>query len=382
MSKQQAAALPEGSWWPLPAQRELLRAVLLDREDDASAALHRWRQLVDLDDIDVGSFGLLPLLARRLKDLEAHTLESHTLESDTRESDTSDSARIAGVYRQVWARNQLHLKAAEQAVAALAERGVPAMLLKGVPLALSVYSDVGARVMADVDVLIPPDHRLDAIEALLSLGWTHTNPLPVSPMFRAAVFDVPGGSSVDLQWRLLQQPDLAWYDVECRDRAEPLTVRGVTAVRQSTPDLLFHVLVHGAKANPVPPLRWVADAAAIISGGLSADEWTVFTNVVERTGLILPVRQCLHYLVDLVDAPVPARVLETLDSQRPTMLRRTEHRLAALPVPIRHRTHAITSYVGEARRLGSRPSPLGFVRFAKTATDSTSVRQLMGRVRG
>lgn len=359
--------LPEGGWWPRPEQRELLRAVLLDRED-ASAALGRWRGLVDLDDIDVGSFGILPLLARRLSDLA---------------SDHADDARIRGVHRQVWARNQLHLKAAEHAVEALGERGIPAMVLKGVPLAVSVYDDVSARLMADVDVLVPAADRLETVEALTSLGWTHTNPLPASPMFRAAVFDVPGGSSVDLQWRLLQQPDLAWYDDECRSRAQPLTVRGTTTMRQSTPDLLFHVLVHGAKANPVPPLRWVTDAMAVISEGLSADEWDVLIDVAERTGLILPVRECLHYLVALADAPVPPRVLVALDRQQPSMLRRAEHRLAALPVPVRHRTHAVTSYFGDSRRLGTRPSPWGFVAFAKAATGSTSIRQLIGRaVRG
>ncbi len=358
--------LPEGSWWPRPAQRELLRAVLLDR-DDASDALDRWRRLVDLDDIDVGSYGLLPLLARRLSHLG---------------SDHADDARIAGVGRQVWARNQLHLKAAELAIGALADQGVAAMLLKGVPLAVSVYEDAGARLMADVDVLVPAADRNRAIEILTSLGWTHTNPLPASPMFRAAVFEVPGGSSVDLQWRLLQQPDLAWYDDECRERAGPLFVRSATALRQSTPDLLFHVLVHGAKANPVPPLRWVVDAMAIISGGVSADEWDVLIDVAERTGLILPVRECLHYLVALADAPVPPMVLATLDEHRPPKLRRAEHRLAALPVPIRHRTHAVTAYLGESRRQGSRPSPWGFVDFAKTATGATSLRQLIGRARG
>ena len=236
--------------------------------------------------------------------------------------------------------------------------------------------------MADVDVLVPEGDRREAIAILTSLGWNHTNPLPESPMFRAAVFDVPGGSSVDLQWRQLQQPDLAWYDAECWQRAQPLTVRSATAVRQSNPDLLFHVIVHGAKANPVPPLRWVTDAATIISGGLSADEWDVFTDTAERTGLVLPVRQCLHYLVALADAPVPSSVLATLDQQRPSMLRRAEHRLAALPVPVRHRTHPVTSYLGEARRVGTRPSPLGFLRFAKAATNSTSVRQMIGRTRG
>ncbi len=333
--------------------------------DDASAALGRWRDAVDLDDIDVGSFGILPLLARRLPEFE---------------SVDPDDARILGVRRQIWAKNQLHLGVAEQAVAALTEHGVPAMVLKGVPLVLGVYDDVGARLMADVDVLVPSANRTQAIEILKALGWSHTNPLPRSPMFRAAVFKAPGGCEVDLQWRLLQQPDLAWYDAECWERARPLAVRSAAAAWQSPPDLLFHILVHGAKANPVPPLRWVSDAAAVINQGLSECEWDLFVGVVERTGLGLPVRQGLHYLVDLADVPVPSAVLRALDDLRPPRLRRVEHQLAKLPVGLRRRTYAVTSYLGDTRRLGVRPSPFGFVRFAKTATGSGSFVELVGRV--
>lgn len=354
---------PEGGWWPQAEQRELLRAVL-GTPDVAAAALDRWREMVDLDDIDVGSFGLLPLLASRLDELG---------------SDHPDDDRIRGVRRKVWAKNQLHLATAASAATELRHAAIPVVVLKGIPMVTSIYGDSSARLMADIDLLIEPDNRARAIELFERLGWKYTNPLPSTPLFRAAVFDVPNGTSVDLQWRLLQQPDLAWYDDDVRQRAVGADVRGEAVLRPSNADMLVHTIVHGAKANPVPPLRWVADAASVIGAGLDQAEWALVRGVAERSGLSLPVAQGLAYLQDLLGSPVPEEVVGELREHRPPMIRRVEHRLAALPAPLRRRSQAVTAYIGEARKEERRPSPVGFVRFASEATGANSILDLARR---
>lgn len=361
--KESSDGFPEGGWWPRAEQRELLRAALA-APDVAGAALDRWRAMVDLDDIDVGSFGLLPLVAARL---------------DTLGSNHPDDDRIRGVRRKVWAKNQLHLGTAAAAAASLHEAEIPVVFLKGIPMVTSIYGDSSARLMADIDLLIDPANRAEAIALLAGLGWQHTNPLPSSPLFRAAVFDVPNGTSVDLQWRLLQQPDLAWYDEEVRSRSVAAEVRGQFALRPSNADMLVHIIVHGAKANPVPPLRWVADAAAVIAAGLNDDDWSIVLDVAKRSDLSLPLAQGLTYLQDLLRLPIPDEVVHSLQQHRPPRIRRIEHRLAALPAPLRRRSQAVTAYLGEARHDNRRPSPLGFIRFASDATGAHSTVDLARR---
>lgn len=354
---------PEGGWWPRAEQRELLRAALGEREV-AAAALPRWRAMVDLDDVDVGSFGLLPLLAARLEELGSRH---------------PDDDRIRGVRRKVWAKNQLHLVAAAAAAAALDDAAIPVVFLKGIPMVTSIYGDSSARLMADIDLLVEPDNRSQAIEVLERLGWHHTNPLPNSALFRAAVFDGPNGTSLDLQWRMLQQPDLAWYDDDVRQRAVTAEVRGHVVARPSNADMLVHTIVHGAKANPVPPLRWVADAAAVIGAGVDDDAWSLVLDIAKRGDLSLPLAQGLSYLQDLLALPIPTELVRELERHRPPSIRRIEHRLAALPAPLRRRSQAVTAYMGEARNENRRPTPIGFVRFANEATGADSIVDLARR---
>lgn len=60
-------------------------------------------------------------------------------------------------------------------------------------------------------------------------------------------------------------------------------------------------------------------------------------------------------------------------------MRQSEHSVAAPPGSTRRRTYAITPHIGDAHRERPRPTPLGFFRFAKQATDATSLCSLVRR---
>lgn len=56
---------------------------------------------------------------------------------------------------------------------ALQERGIPAFALKGIVLAYSAYPDLSLRPMTDLDLLVPPNRRADAVEVLHTLEYKY-----------------------------------------------------------------------------------------------------------------------------------------------------------------------------------------------------------------
>jgi len=80
----------EGDCWPTREQELLLRAALL-QGNDAINAWHEWKSSVDIEQLDQGSYRLLPLLYR-------------SLHIDGVEDPLMN--KLKGVYRMTWYKNQ------------------------------------------------------------------------------------------------------------------------------------------------------------------------------------------------------------------------------------------------------------------------------------
>jgi hypothetical protein len=296
--------------WPTPAQALLLRAALL-HGPEALDAWERWKASTDIDRIDRGSHRLLPLVYRML---EREGVADPLL------------ARLKGVYRHTWSRNQLMLHALAGGVRALQEAGLEAMILKGAALSLVYYRDLGARPMDDVDVLVRTGDAERALELLRARGWRPE--LAIPPARLGALHGVAmrnaAGQSLDLHWHLT--PAALAPDADADYWAAAHTTRlGGQQVRLLAPThQLFHAFAHGVKSNVVPPLRWVADATVVLRQAPGID-WPRLVAAATRDRLVLPVREGLHYLVALVDAPVPAPVLDELDRIPVSRRDRLEH---------------------------------------------------------
>jgi hypothetical protein len=65
----------------------------------------------------------------------------------------------------------------ERTLKALQQSGIPALGLKGVVLAHTVYSDPSLRPMSDIDLLVPPDRKEDALGVLRTLGYDYPESL-------------------------------------------------------------------------------------------------------------------------------------------------------------------------------------------------------------
>jgi hypothetical protein len=354
------------SCWPTPVQELLLRAALLD----GAAAIHAWTEwqaIVDIEQIDSGSFRLLPLLQRNLTRLGVSGPMMQ---------------RLRGVHRQSWFRNTVLFGRVAEVVRALERAGIRTMLLKGVPLAVRYYREESTRPMADADILVPVKNAAAAVDHLARLGWTSQQPLRRwPPPHRASwAFRNDADHELDLHWHVFADCLGEHDDDDLWAAAMPLTVSGAATLALCPADQLLHVLAHGIHWNPLPSIRWVADAASIVSGAGAALDWDrLFVQAAKRQ-LTPVVAVGLPYLRSLLNVSVPDEVTDRLarlqisGAQRLWLWSRTTP--GATPGALR----MWHGYLRAAER--SRwPNPVGFVRYLCDTWLVDSPRELPAIVR-
>jgi hypothetical protein len=295
---------------PSIAQRLLLQASLLQKEP-ALKAWREWQSMTDVDAIDVGSFRLLPLLYQQLLRFGV---------------DEPAMQKYKGIYRFTWSKNQRLLFHLTPLLRDLNEAGISCTILKGGALIPLYYQDLGLRPMQDFDLLIPRARALQAIQMLLMKGWL---PQDWKPGFAAKLeeireiffsikhahgFVLNGQVELDLHWNLFAEHCKEGIDDPILEASHPLEMQGVPVRTLDPTDQLFHICIHGASPNLIPPLRWVADAIFIlrISKEIDAERLAFLAR---HFGYFAPLKEALDYLQRYFESPVPSRIIEHLEKE-------------------------------------------------------------------
>jgi hypothetical protein len=162
---------------------------------------------------------------------------------------TRDFARHAGL---------MHHAVTGQLASALADRGIASLPLKGTTLAEAAHGDLGARMSADIDLLVAPERLDAAMQELTALGWregSHAPPAGGLPQLHRVLVheDRP---PVELHWRVHWYEDE--YAADALARAEPTPERWM---RLQPGDELAFLLLFFAREG-FAGLRQVVDLAA------------------------------------------------------------------------------------------------------------------------
>ncbi len=296
-------AFDEEGLWPTLEQELLLRAALLDGEK-AIEAWTEWRQRIDPEgEFGQGSFRLLPLLFHNVHKLGV-----------------SDPfmARLKGIYRRSWYETHQLFYATQRALVDLNKAGVKTLLLKGAPLSLQYYDNIALRPMSDLDILVPTDKARTAIEQLESTGWKRTQRASDKDLiYRHAIqFRDPDKGEVDLHWHALFECCQSDVDQDFWDSCVPFDFNGTPTQMLDPTDMLFHVVVHGIRWNPMPSIRWIADAVMIMNCSYDEIDWRRLIDLGKERELGLRLRKGFSYLEQRMDQPVPDWVLNELASQK------------------------------------------------------------------
>jgi len=344
---------PLASPFPTGAQTQVLTAIFAP-DAEARSAFSAWRSGVDLEGhFDAEVFRLLPNLYLRACELGI---------------DDDLMPRLKGVYRHAWVRNVQLFHDTGKALAALNLAGIPTLVLKGAPLALASYAKPGARPMGDVDVAIPQDRTSEAIRILQAEGWSSPHMNLDARSVHAMPFHNARGNGFDLHWHILKETSGTPSEARFWQTARPFDFNGVPTRMVDPPLALVHVLVHGLRTNPEPPVRWVADVLTLVRHNPDLD-WHLLVDFARAIRVTQRTHLGLAFVRQRFDAPVPADVLEALAASRPGLAERAETAAAlfetrglagnAICMPV----VLLTDYLRQADQSGLRRVP-GFVQYA------------------
>jgi hypothetical protein len=294
-------------------QELLLKAAIL-QGPDAIHAWQGWKDKTDLEGhLDRGSFRLLPLL---YKNLLRHRVKDPFMN------------KLKGIYRREWYKNQMLFFEMSKVLRYLHDKGIRTMILKGAALTVLHYKDYGVRPMADIDVLVPISEAVLAIDLLGRAGWTPIAGFMDNDLHyrHAAQLTHKSGKELDLHWHLLQDSCRKDSDTDFWNNAVPAQMKDVSTKALNSADALLHVIVHGVKWNPEPPIRWIADAMSIINCSDSQIEWERLIHQAKKHRVSLRVKEALNYLRSGFQASVPEAVIDNLDNIPLSIMERFEFR--------------------------------------------------------
>lgn len=303
-----------GTFWPSAQQELLLKAAFLP-DERAAAAWEEARGSLDLETLREGTFGVMPLLYRRL--------------SEERPNEPLLD-RIKGTYRRTWYANNLLLEGVRPALGELQAAAVELLALDGAGLGPRYYGDIGLRKIPYVELLIRPSGILATKKALTAAGFAPydgdgENVAPTA-FLNEREQTVVRSATVPL--------DLVVPGAQPRS-ADPLW-EGAVAVKLADAELrtlgpadsvLFALATGATWTWPLPTVQWAVDVLAIITAEPELD-WDRLSRLAIERRVAPRVHDGLAYLVDTLQAPVPAEVLETLAACRVTARERLGHRLS------------------------------------------------------
>ncbi|MFN2315801.1 MAG: nucleotidyltransferase family protein, partial [Gemmatimonadales bacterium] len=334
-----ASALQEG-------ERLLVLAALGPR-DQALAAWTSWLAARSLDDIEPGSFAILPAVSKQM-------------ERDP--GDHPEAGRLRGVYRYAWAQNQVTFRDLTTAVRALTEAGVPVVAHRGLPIVARYLGDPAAIIVDQVDLLIPPADLSRAVAALASRGWHPPRLIPstrVRSAFESIALWAPDRRRVVLHWRCLPLGCPARLERGVIDRAVQWELQGLRLFIPEPTDQALIASVASGTLQRQEIARWTLESLAISTAGIDAGDLARRREAsgADRSGAPgIPTREALDHARSDVGPPAQAGRAEPDPGQQLPAASPVTRLLRALP-------RTWQRYQAVCRANAHRATPWGFARF-------------------
>lgn len=291
--------------YPTIQQELLLKASLLS-DNDAIEAWEKLRSHIKIDQLDRGSFRLLPLLYNNLKNL---VINDEILNE------------LKAVHRSSWYNNQILVHLSVKLLELFHKNGIETMIIKGAAVAFKYYKDLGLRPINDIDVLVKPYHALYAIELLQNVGW-EGRPIAPRSFSKKNLYTLHSwnfcdtlGRGFDLHWHLLPEFLSDDADNDYWSKREPFKIQKISTNIICQTDLLLHACIQATRANKnTPPIRYLADIYIIVGFDASKIDWNRLIDQTIKLNMILPVRETLKYVKLAFNVPIPSKVLDNFEN--------------------------------------------------------------------
>ncbi len=296
-------------------EQELLLQAALLKGSNAIKAWEKWKSITDFEGyMDRGSFRLLPLL---YKNLQHHGVRDPLIMN-----------RLKGVYRLVWYENQKLFHDMSEILRYLHDAGIKTMILKGAALSLLYYKNYGVRPTAYIDILVPTLQASLTIGLLKRAGWIPvTGSIEKDLRYRHSTpFKNQSGNEFDLHWHPLFESCREDSDRDFWESAVPTSMFDVPTFALNPADTLLHVIIHGVRWNPEPPILWIADAMTIINSSDLKVDWGRIIEQAKKHRVGLRLKKALNYLRDKFQALIPTSVMSEINGIPISSIERLEYR--------------------------------------------------------
>ena len=221
-------------------------------------------------------------------------------------------------YWNIAQRNLVLFGALNQIVKALNAAGIRVIALKGAHLAGAVYPSLALREMADIDLLVEPEHLAPAANILEAQGYApssrYTPAVRMATQHHLPSLFKPGVAQVELHWTITQPYRTTYVDpAELWQRAVPVHLAGVNALGLGVEDLLLHICHHASYHHLFAfGLRPLCDIAEIARWRGDTLDWLQVMERARRWKWDLGVYTTLRLAQESVGAAIPAPVLYAL----------------------------------------------------------------------
>ncbi len=293
---------PPATWRPPPLQQCLLTATL-GQGAIALNAWHTWQAQVDIENLDEGSYWVLPRLYQNLRQGDLSDLSAESRRK---------LQRIKGVYRHVWSRNQILLRLLEKAVQTLQQTGISPVVVGGAALVTRPGADVGSRRVDDMGLWVPYEAVPLAIAQLQAAGWQPTQQIGIEQLRSQQTFLGwrRDGHTMVLYWRIL--PEFSTLGAAGDNQTDGIIVKlGHTPVLALNPTDQFLVCcIQATQWQLRPPFYWLADAASLAQ--YHPIDGLRLKHQAQKHGLTLALRESLGLVVPQLQQPQLAVIEQEL----------------------------------------------------------------------
>lgn len=210
-------------------------------------------------------------------------------------------------------RNERLCDTLEQVTGALNEIDIEPVLLKGIAYLVSgYYPALGARLVGDLDLLIPRERAQDAAAAMARIGFVVDQVLPENHHHLPRMRHVETSILVELHMRVLPRANdpiipVEWFRTHC----QPVAFRGLRLQMPDATALVGHnvahdQLAHGRYSWKQVEIRQLVDLALTRAKHENAINWMELNKQFDKMGQGRVLATYLRYGEKLFGQPMPA----------------------------------------------------------------------------
>ena len=281
---------PPATRWQPTAQHLLLLQAIFAEDAAAISTWRTWVQQIDIEQLDEGSYWLLPRLYKRWQGgLPYQKDETQAIWQ-----------RIKGVYRHVWSRNQLILRYLGEAVQSLQAAQIPVVVMGGAALVATPDADIGSRRADDSGLWVPETCLAPALDQLRDLGWQPTRPLSPEQLRsqQTAVGLRRDQDTLTLCWWPLPECPALGRAGEVNNGGLPVQLATTEAIALEPTDQFFVCCIQATRWQPRSPVYWLADAADLLQRyPIQGDR---LVQLAQTHRLLLPLQSSLMQIASLL----------------------------------------------------------------------------------